>query len=60
MLDGEGYRKKTASWREIELSVAKCEEAQRELKSLIATAEATIRETRELMAELAKVLAKRL
>jgi hypothetical protein len=60
VLDGEDYRKKTAREREAEFSAARTEESQRELNSLIATAEATIRETRELIAELAKILAKRL
>jgi hypothetical protein len=60
VLDGESYRKKTLHWREIELSAARCEESQRELKSLIATAEASIRESRALIAEIGKILAKRL
>jgi hypothetical protein len=57
VLDGESYRKKTQ--RNIELSAASCEESQRELKSLIGTAVATIQETRALIAQLDKILAKR-
>jgi hypothetical protein len=60
VLDGDSCRKKTLHWLEIEVSAARCEESHRELKSLIAKTGATIRETRALIAQLEKILAKRL
>lgn len=60
VLNREDHRNKTHRYREIELSAARCEESQLALKSLVATAEATIRETRALIADLGKILAKRL
>jgi hypothetical protein len=60
VLDGESHRKKALHRREFELLAARYEESQRELKSLIATTDASIQESRALIAEIGKILAKRL
>ena len=57
VLDGENYRDNTPPLRGNWASAARSEETQLALKSLIATAEASIRETRALIAELGKILA---